>query len=257
MAPPDSIDAVIAELDALIAQAREQASPAGYFPALYRRVTVAVKEALARGEFEDNARMERLDIIFARRYLEAVSAHARGDAPTRSWDAAFAQHANPALIVLQHLLLGMNAHISLDLGVAAAQTANPAEIKALKTDFYKINDILASLLEDTQQRLTRVFPLLGPVDRLLGPIDEGLSIFSIGYARDKAWTQALELSLTPEADWDAAIKDRDEAVAAFARDLVSPPRRTARLLLFLVRWLERGDVRWRLDCLALEPATRS
>jgi len=244
--PARSIDDVIERLDAILADAKEAGSPAGYFPALYRRVTIAVRDAIARGEFEDNERMERLDVRFAQRYLDAVVQKRTGGQPTHSWAAAFAADDEGGLTVLQHLLLGMNAHINLDLGIAAAETCEPEALMSLKKDFNHINGILGSLLEDTQRRLTRIFGPLGLIDRFLGPIDERLSIFSIGYARDKAWTQALELALTPSAERAAYLVARDEAVARFARSIVRPPHWTARLLLRLVCWLERGDVRSRL-----------
>ena len=56
-----SIDEVLANLDAVIDRALEDADPCGYFAVLYRTVTVAVQEALEAGTFDDPARMERLD----------------------------------------------------------------------------------------------------------------------------------------------------------------------------------------------------
>ena len=67
--------------------------------------------------------MERLDAIFAARYLEAVQQLWSGSVPSRSWRVAFDAATQPGPIVLQHLLLGMNAHINLDLSIAAARTS--------------------------------------------------------------------------------------------------------------------------------------
>ncbi|MFP4282073.1 MAG: DUF5995 family protein [Opitutales bacterium] len=242
-----TIDEVIAALDAIVQREWAAGSAAGYFPALYGRVTVAVKEAIARGDFEDNARMERLDVLFAQRYLEADAAWSAGGAVPGSWKAAFAQSGRD-LTVLQHLLLGMNAHIGFDLGLSTEACAS-GELLDLKADFLRINDILAAELEGTQRRLTRIVGPLGLVDRLLGEIDEQLSIFSLRYARAGAWTQALELALAKGEERERLTAARDAAVADFAHCLVRPPSLRARWLLRLVRWLERGDVRWRLDCL--------
>ena len=245
---PQTIDEVIAALDAIVARQLADASPLGYFPGLYRRVTVAVAEAIERRAFDDNERMERLDILFANRYIEADRLHRQALVPTASWQAAFSAAANPSLTVLQHLLLGMNAHISLDLGIAAAacETNRPL---TLKSDFNTINSILGSLVNDTQARLTRIFRPLGLLDRLLGPIDESMSIFSIGYARDRAWSQTLELALASPAEATELIKSRDADVARFAQCLVRPPKLWTRNLLRLVRLLERGSVAGRIQIL--------
>ncbi len=70
--PPQSIDEVLAELDHIIAEAAEQGRRLGYFAALYRDVTARVDAAIEAGEFQDNARMARLDVAFAHRYLDAL-----------------------------------------------------------------------------------------------------------------------------------------------------------------------------------------
>jgi len=44
-----------------------------------------------------------------------------GQTPTESWVKAFDATEFWWLIVLQHLLMDMNAHINLDLGIAAAE----------------------------------------------------------------------------------------------------------------------------------------
>ncbi|EDY82576.1 hypothetical protein VDG1235_2199 [Verrucomicrobiia bacterium DG1235] len=247
-----TIDEVIEKLDQIVRQSIETSSPLGYFPALYKRVTIQVRDAIAAKAFDDNKRMEILDIVFANRYIEAYQSYQDGRPLTASWQAAFEAASKPGLLTLQHLLLGMNAHISLDLGIAAAESEK-AKPLSLQNDFYAINRILESLIDDTQKRLTRIFGPLGIVDRLLGPIDERLSIYSITYARDKAWTQTLELSLADEPTSAALIAKRDKSVASFAKHLVHPPRLSIRILLPFVRLLERGNIATRIKILDTNP----
>ncbi len=221
----------------------------GYFPGLYRRVTLTVRDAIEAGRFEDNERMEALDIHFAGRYIEAWEQIRRTEPPTDSWKAAFDGCADRRLIVLQHLLLGMNAHISLDLGISAAAVADPGRPLALKRDFMSINAILGDMIDDTQRRLTRFFVPLWFLDNLLGPADESLSLFSIEYARDKAWTQTLELICATDEERQALVLERDRKVAGFSSRLVRPPKWWMRLLLRTVRFMEKGDVAWRIGVL--------
>ena len=61
-----SIDDIVADLTEIVERAREDKSRIGYFAAMYRKVTLAIKEAIDVGEFEDAERMSRLDVVFAR-----------------------------------------------------------------------------------------------------------------------------------------------------------------------------------------------
>ncbi len=55
-----TIDHVTASLDQIVADCKSANGIPGYFAILYRRVTRRVKAGIHAGEFEDNARMERL-----------------------------------------------------------------------------------------------------------------------------------------------------------------------------------------------------
>ena len=83
--PARSIDQVIQQLEEIILLSMETGSRIGYFAALYNRVTQTVCDGIANGRFEDGSRMERLDVVFANRFLAAYSAYQQGEPPTRSW----------------------------------------------------------------------------------------------------------------------------------------------------------------------------
>ncbi len=84
-------------------------------------VTLEVKEGIQASFSDDGPRMERLDVEFADRYLDAFYAYRDGRPLTKSWQVTFEAAENKNLLILQHLLLGMNAHINLDLGIATAK----------------------------------------------------------------------------------------------------------------------------------------
>lgn len=129
---PSSIADVVADLSAIVDDARVRGDRRGLFAALYRRTTIVVQRGIEAGRFEDPERMEELDVRFAIRYFEAVDAFERGGVPTRPWAYAFERVADPEPSVLQHLLLGMNAHIALDLAISTCETsrgAGPASIE--------------------------------------------------------------------------------------------------------------------------------
>ena len=119
----DTIDDVLAALDAVVARAIEERSRVGYFAAVYRKITAKVAEGIAKGMFDDGERMARFDVTFADRYLAALDGYRAGRTVTKSWELALDATEARRPIVLQHLLLAINAHVNLDLGIAAAETA--------------------------------------------------------------------------------------------------------------------------------------
>src|SRR3712207_9508079 len=94
-------------------------------------------------------------------------------------------------LVVQHLILGMNAHINLDLGVAAATVApTPEELQSLKPDFMTINALLGRLFAVVELELRQICPRFARAQRLtfFAPgLQEKLFGFGIGAARDLAW----------------------------------------------------------------------
>ena len=234
-----TIDEVISELDQIVAESEQNNDPAGYFAALYRKVTNKVKEGIASGYFDDGPRMEQLDVVFALRYLDAYAANRRNEPITESWQKTFNLSDNYWPIVLQHLLMGMNAHINLDLGIAAAEVSKEADIKALHDDFNRINEILSSLVCEVEDDLSTVWPALKFILKHTGKVDDYLVDFSMKLARDGAWKFANQLAAVPDSDRELAIALRDQKVAA-KTDVILKPGLIAKLVLRLIRITERG-----------------
>ncbi len=134
--PIDSIDDAIAAMDREVDRCLECGDVGGYFTVVYRAVTERVRNGIAAGDFADGEQMEHFDVLFAQRYLDARDAwNAHSDAVPESWRLAFETAQSGRCLVAQHLLLGINAHINLDLGVAAAAAAPPGEVEALARRF--------------------------------------------------------------------------------------------------------------------------
>ncbi len=185
--PATNIREVVAELDIIIERCINENNKLGMFAALYRKVTLHVEQGIAVGRFDDGARMERLDVIFANRYLEAFHAYSEGKQMTSSWKITFEASKNPTLFMLQHLLAGMNAHISLDLGIATAHVSSGQPLAAIQRDFNEINMLLSDLIEDIQKALGESSVMLKTMDWLAGKKDEELARFSLEKFRNRAW----------------------------------------------------------------------
>ena len=244
-----TIDEVIEQLDHIIDWAISQSNRIGYFAALYRKVTVAVKEGIQNNLFEDGPRMTKLDVIFANRFLEAFQQHQTQQACSNSWLLAFDQSIIWRPLVLQHLMLGMNAHINLDLGIAAAKTMEGKPIEAIKADFFKINDILMSLIDDVQDQLSEIFPLLKRFD-LLGRFDEIIAEAGMDLARAEAWKIAQSLAKSPALEWDSSIQELDQKVLLAGHRILQPSNSFfVQIGLFLARLGEYHAVARKIDLL--------
>jgi hypothetical protein len=243
------IDAVLAELDEIIGTCERRRTADGYFAALYRRVTAEVKARIDSGAFDDGTRMEQFDVVFARRYIEAWRSRERGDPVTGVWSVALDCSRDFWPVVMQHLLLGMNAHINLDLGIAAASVAPGSAIHSLKRDFDAINGILGDMVDEVQDRLAQIWPAMRWLDRTGGVVDEAVVNFSIRRAREHAWSVATALAGMPSVEErEAFIRDTDASMAALGQK-VRDPGIKLRIVLGAIRLRERGTVATKLDAL--------
>ncbi|HEY9046077.1 MAG TPA: DUF5995 family protein [Ohtaekwangia sp.] len=216
-----TIDEVIDQLEQLIHECSNTKDRIGYFASLYHKVTVRVKDAILKKEFEDNARMEKFDVIFANRYLSALRQWKENDIPTAPWLVAFNNSKKNSRLLLQHLLLGMNAHINLDLGIAAVQVIGTQDIRSIHNDFNRINDILGAMTFEVLQDVNRISPLLS-LFGLHATNDTILIQFSITNARDGAWSFAEDLSTKKGQEFDACILTRSNTIRKLADSLVRP-----------------------------------
>ena len=239
--PARTIQEVLDRLDAQIELAVRNASRTAYFACLYRAVTARVQDGIRAGRFQDGPRMEKLDVVFANRYLAALEAYQRGQPTTRSWKAAFTAAELKRLVILQHLLLGMNAHINLDLSIAAATVAPGSTLPALKHDFDEISVLLGEMLDDVQRRINGVSPWLGLLDRVGGRSDEDIFTFSLSGSRNLAWHWAQRFArvAAPSMPWE--INRLDWAVSLLTVPISRPTPMVATALA-LVRAREISDV---------------
>lgn len=237
--PANSINEVISILQEIIDQEIRNNSPLAYFPALYRLVTIRVKQGIKNNEFDDGPRMEQLDVAFANRYILAYLACKSIKPHTGSWRIAFEAEKKP-LLILQHLLLGMNAHINLDLGIAAAENMKGKPIAGLQSDFNTINRLLSEMSDKVQSGIGKVSPLIGLLDRLAGNSDATLVNFSIMKARDGAWKSAQDFSSSTNSPM--LLTERDRKISALGLGLIYPNSKWVRAVISTIRLAETRNV---------------
>lgn len=210
---------VVDDLTRIIERSRREPTRLAVFPSMYRTVTRTVADGLAEGYFGDAARVERLVVTFADLYIDAVDAWLAGRRPPVSWELAFAFASRPRGSILQHLLLGMNAHINLDLGVATAAVTSVEDRAGLRDDFDRVNGVLFALLDALQGELDDLSPWMGRVDRWGLGFDEACMRLGIRTARDDAWEFAGALVESDAAQRTGLTVARDERTRRAGRFL--------------------------------------
>ena len=255
-----TIDEVLSQLSSIITESRQSGDRCGFFAALYYKVTAKVKEGIEKGQFEDGARMERLDVLFANRYLDALASWKSGGEPSASWKIAFEACGRRSVLVLQHLLLGISAHINLDLGVAAVEAmrgagqgvdggradepAGAAEagqtLGPIEKDFDSINIILGAMTYEVINEINRLSPLLSLIGKHSKNTESVLVQFSMTNARDGAWCFAEDLFVLSGEKYNACLTARDKDIAKLGNTLVHF-RAMLRLTVWVIHLFECKD----------------
>ena len=248
MTAATNINDVLNRLDHIIIWSKEKQSRIGYFATLYRRMTKAVKIGINENKFADAKRMEKLDVIFANRYIQAWDAYINKKPCTTAWCAAFDACDNMKLIVLQHLILGINTHINLDLAIAAAETSPGDAIHDLKGDFEKINTVIANLTEKIQLSLSNVWFPLRALTRISNNREDAVINFSINAARRVSWDNAVALAYATGQGRTNYINLINNSVVTIAKRIVNPSLATS-FLLRPVRIMEDRNVSKIIDLL--------
>jgi len=237
-----TIPHVLYKLDEIVRWCENAGSRQGYFAALYRRMTLAVLEGMQQNMFANNTRMEKLDVIFANRYIEAWSAYQSKQPVTKGWQVAFSSCENSGLIVIQHLILGMNTHINLDLSIATADASVGTDIFDLQSDFEKINLIMASLINETQEKLTKLWWPLAVISKIANDRDDDVINFSIAAARKAAWANAVALAHADANGRTNYINGIDNSITAIANRIIQPGS-IINAKLKMVKMCEYDDVK--------------
>ena len=235
-----TINDVIVRQNKIIESAKLHKARFGYFAALYLEMTQTVKQHIEQGKFDDVARMEQLVVVFANRYFDAYEKWQAKKTTTKSWQIALDETKINNITVIQHLLCSINAHINLDLGIAAAQICPGHKIEGLKADFERINNILAFLLDSVQIKLGKINWPMRFLDRIGKNRDEQLANFSLGIARKSAWLIAVDLAKSSVSQQPGYINLLDKKTSQLAKLIINPGA-MANLLLKPIKIFEPSD----------------
>jgi len=236
-----TIKEVLDQLDGIIEDAIKTNDRLGLFAYIYRRTTAEIQKEIQLKSFENNERLEKMDVLFANLYLDAHRDYKNGNEISRSWEFAF-KNKNESLTILQHILMGMSTHINLDLAIATSRTMNGNELSEIENDFNKVNDVLFNIINELQERLGKVSPLLFLLDWAGKNSDERIIDFSMRKAREQAWNGANLLCALGNDGQSEAIMGLDSLVLNVNKVIKQPKSRVIGFVLKAIARFEQKNI---------------
>jgi hypothetical protein len=222
--PATSIPDVIQKMTDISAALPESDGVAA-FNSMYLTVTKAVGGAIEQGFFANSEFLDRLDVVFANLYFDALRLIGAGERAPRCWSVLVHHRTSSHVHPVQFALAGMNAHINHDLVLAVVTTLDEFGIEPdppRHEDYTRVNDLLASLEADIRRSFE--IGMSAVFEERWGPIEDRFACWSISAARAAAWLDA-------EALWHVHLRARarylavlDDAVALAAECLLAPTR---------------------------------
>lgn len=194
-----------------------------WFNRLYLMVTQQVDLQPPGGSWQSPLWLERLDVIFAGLYFNALRDFLAGGTIPSAWNALFEARYRDCVDRIQFALAGMNAHINHDLALALLATdadlgVTPALGSPEHADYESINALLNTVMPSALEMLAT--DTLGVLAQDTGKIGRLLAFWNICKARDVAWDFADHLRGLPGVSRDAALCAQDAMTGALGRAIV-------------------------------------
>jgi Family of unknown function (DUF5995) len=234
----DSIDGLLADMDAELAVLTADGDARRFFHATYSRTTRAVADEITAGGFADNHWVRRWDLAFADLYMAALAADRAGEPISGPWRVAFdAALREPDLPPVRHVLFGMNAHINYDLPQALLRVIDESEfddedlLRRRLADHRHLDTVLQSRIGAEDAELTAVSTVTR-FDRLIAPANRAATGRFLTESRAKVWRNARALDRARRAGdtaYAVTLAELEGLCAARVRDLTAPGQVLLRL----------------------------
>lgn len=161
----------------------------------YLIITQAVFQEFGTQFFQDNQRMEKLDIIFAKYYFDALHDYVQGAECAPAWKMLFDACKRNNLYQWQYMALGVNAHVNNDLPFTLYDANFGPDYQ---TDFNRINRILFQQIQNVVRSLNEKNHVLNILENNLVYLYRyGLSTI-ISKWRTSAWQNYQTLLQQPD-----------------------------------------------------------
>ena len=199
------------------------------FLGCYRLMTRNMLNAIEAGRFHDGMWVSHLLERFAEYYFAALDRYEQDGLTSPVWELAFNATRDQNVTTLQHLLLGVNAHINHDLVFSLYDLlqpewaeATPDQRAARHADHEMVNRIIGETTDAVQDQVVERFsPWTDFLDKMLGPVDEWLTSHLISQWREEVWENAVRYleSATPE-EREALRQHIEQQTVRFGTDML-------------------------------------
>lgn len=186
----------------------------------YSVMTGNMIKAVEEGRFEDAEWVNKLLHRFADYYFDALHLYEKQkDQAPHVWQQVHDASIQHELHVLQHLLLGVNAHINYDLVLALYDEISPEwngmdenRRSIRRSDHELVNRIIAETIDEVQDKvIERQAPFMAIVDNLMGRVDEWLLSELITGWRTDVWNETCTMLSTDSPQAREELRNALEA----------------------------------------------
>ena len=176
----------------------------------YLLMTHNMLAAIEQKEFHDPAWVDRLLHIFAGYYFTALDAFDQDPAAASPvWQLAFQAAQHHGTLALQHLLLGVNAHINYDLIMALVDILGPEwtslteDQRTLRyADHCQVNHVISRTVDAVEKEvIDPEMPVMRLVDTLVGHhLEDAMVSDLLAHWREIVWHHATRLLDSQDAE---------------------------------------------------------
>lgn len=223
---------VIARMESQLVLWSEPFDRRAIFLDCYTRMTKNMLGAVAEARFNDGAWVSSLLSRFAEYYFEALHTYGENaDGAPAVWRVAFNAASQPGIHSMQHLFLGVNAHIRYDLVLTLVDMLReewPGLTEFQRQNRYAdhrlVNQIIYETINSVQDAvIERQNPEMDLIDKLMLGVDEWLIFRLISNWREETWHHAQHLMTCAggaSADPHAAIEEIEQSVVRHAEAIL-------------------------------------
>jgi hypothetical protein len=229
---PKCAEEALRALDVVTERLIEAGDARAAFPDVYGIITRRVAESVTlgdRGIFHAPRWISRLAGRFCERYLETLRwSFVRQAQDSGAWAIAYGARDDAGTLPLQHVLLGLSAHINFDLALGIYRTIvefgafDAASMRRYKHDHDAVNDLLRASIPEAFDHLIRRHRCEGSslLFHRAYALSEWAAMWILATWRARVWDDALVLLHARSAE------ERERVVQAMERR----SRRIGRLL---------------------------
>ncbi|HEY9854720.1 MAG TPA: DUF5995 family protein [Stenomitos sp.] len=217
-----SLDKAIERLEGIERDLIARHDPRAVFVTTYLMQTRTTAEALQKpGSFEDPEFMNRLALRFVQYFLDAYDNYEQGnrDKVPAPWQHAFDLATSGSSLVMEDLILGINAHINYDL--PRALTVVGGHTPAQQRDFEKYNQVLFANIQPVKEAIIDRYTnkaldvkWLGVADKLSLKLDDVAAETTFKIIRNQAWDQSQRLQAGDRSALTETLEDSMKTVKA-------------------------------------------